>query len=421
MRRVVVLVAALILGVACGLAAVAVSASLRVVTGKPLGIRAAAGGYSQQAELTGSATVKGGFGASVALSAGGSTALVGTSSLNGVAGAVYVFTRRGGTWSQTAELTASGTSVADDFGASVALSPGGSTALVGAPGRNSYAGAVYVFTLHRGTWLQTGELTASHAAAHDQFGVSVAVSAGGSTALVGAPGSNLLAGAGYVFTLRGGTWSQTGELTASDAAAYDFFGDSVGLSAGGSTALIGAPGHNKNARAAYVFTLRDGSWSQAGELTGSGAAADDSFGWSVALSAGGSTALVGAFEHDKDAGAGYVFTLRDGAWSETGELTASGTASDNQFGTSVALSAAGGTALVGAVGHNKNAGAGYVFTLRGGTWSQIGELTASGTASGNQFGTSVALSAGGSTALVGAIGYDSYAGAGYVFTPGGGA
>jgi hypothetical protein len=91
----VVLVAPVILGVACGLVAVAVSDSLRVVIGKPLGIRVAAGSYFQQAELTGSAAMKGGFGSSVALSAGGSTALVGTSSLNGVAGAVYVFTRRG--------------------------------------------------------------------------------------------------------------------------------------------------------------------------------------------------------------------------------------------------------------------------------------------------------------------------------------
>jgi len=96
LRRVVVLVAALILGVACGLAAVAVSASLRVVIGKPLGIRAAAGGYSQQAELTGSATVKGGFGSSVALSAGGSTALVGAIGYNSYAGAGYVFTPGGG-------------------------------------------------------------------------------------------------------------------------------------------------------------------------------------------------------------------------------------------------------------------------------------------------------------------------------------
>ena len=195
-----VLVAALILGVACGLVAVAVSASLRVVIGKPLGIRAAAGGYSRQAELTGPATMKGGFGSSVALSAGGRTALVGTSSLNGVAGAVYVFTRRGGTWSQTGELTASGTSAQDDFGSSVALSAGGSTALVGAVGHNKDAGAGYVFALRGGTWSQTGELTASAPASGNQFGTSVALSAGGSTALVGAIGYNSYAGAGYVFT-----------------------------------------------------------------------------------------------------------------------------------------------------------------------------------------------------------------------------
>ena len=405
-----VLVTALILGVACGL----VATSLRGVVGKSLSIPASARGYSQQAELTGSATMKGGFGSSVALSAGGSTALVGTLSLNGFAGVVRVFALRGGTWSQTGELTASGTTAEDDFGWSVALSAAGNIALVGVPGYNSFAGAVYVFTLRGGTWSQTGELTASDVAAHDQFGSSVALSAGGNTALVGAPGRNSMAGAGYVFTLRGGTWSQTSELTASHAAAYDQFGNSVALSAAGSTALLGADRHNS----AYVFTLRDGIWSRTGELTASGTAAGDDFGWSVALSAGGSTALVGAFEHDKGAGAGYVFTLRGGTWSRSGELTASDAAPNNQFGASVALSAGGSTALVGAVGHDRNGGAGYVFTLRDGTWSQTAELTPSDAASNNQFGSSVALSAGGGTALVGAIGHNSYVGAGYVFAPG---
>ena len=80
------------MGFACGLVAVAVSASLRVVIGKPLGIRASAGSYSRQAELTGSATVKGGFGSSVALSAQGSTALVGAFEHDKNAGAGYVFT-----------------------------------------------------------------------------------------------------------------------------------------------------------------------------------------------------------------------------------------------------------------------------------------------------------------------------------------
>ncbi len=183
------------------LVAAAVPASRQAATSKSLGSPASARGYFQQAELTGS---KGdGFGFSVALSAGGGTALVGAPFHNSVAGTVYVYTLRRGTWSRTAELTASDSAADDDFGWAVALSAGGRTALVGAPGHNSYAGAGYVFTLRRGTWSQTAELTASHPAAHDFFGRSVALSAEGRTALVGAVAHNLGAGAAYVF-IRGG-------------------------------------------------------------------------------------------------------------------------------------------------------------------------------------------------------------------------
>ena len=73
-------------------------------------------------------------------------------------------------------------------------------------------------------------------------------------ALVGATGRNSGAGAAYVFRLRGGTWSQTAELTASHAAPFALFGFSVALSALGSTALVGAALHNTAAGAAYVFT-----------------------------------------------------------------------------------------------------------------------------------------------------------------------
>ena len=84
----------------------------------------------------------------------------------------------------------------------------------------------------------------------------MALSASGSTALVGASGHHGDAGAAYVFTLRDGTWSQTAELTASDAAPNDYFGSWVALSASGSTALAGAPGRNTDAGAAYVLTGR---------------------------------------------------------------------------------------------------------------------------------------------------------------------
>lgn len=111
--------------------------------------------------------------------------------------------------------------------------------------------------------------------------------------------------------------------------------------------------------------LRHGTWSQTAELTASDAAQDDTFGSSVALSASGSTALVGAYGHHRDAGAAYVFTLRDGTWSQTAELTARHGAVNDNFGSWVALSAPGSTALSGAPGRNTDAGAAYVLTGRG--------------------------------------------------------
>ena len=391
-------------------AAAAVPVSLQAAIRKSLGTAVSSAAYSQRAELT---AAPGEFGFSVALSARGTTALVGAPVRNTGTGAAYVFTLRHGTWSRTAGLTASGGAPFDDFGRSVALSALGSTALVGAPGRNKDTGAAYVFKLRRGTWSQTADLTASHGARLDEFGFSVALSATGTTALAGAIGRHSEAGAAYVFTLRRGTWSPTAQLTASDAAPGDGFGQSVALSALGSTALAGAPLRHSDTGAAYVFTFRHGTWSQTAELTG---ATGDGFGFSVGLSARGSTALAGAPFHQTGTGAAYVFTLRRGTWSRTAVLAASHGAPGDGFGQSVALSALGSTALAGAFGRNPYTGAAYVFTLRRGTWSPTAQLTASDAAPGDEFGYSVALSARGTTALAGAPFRNTSTGAAYVFT-----
>ena len=258
-----------------------------------------------------------------------------------------------------------------------------------------------------GTWTQQAELTASDAAIGTYFGWSVALS--GTTALVGADNApNNAHGTAYVFSDAGGTWTQRAELTASDAAPNDLFGYSVALS--GTTALVGAYGHHNSAGAAYVFSDAGGTWTQRAELTASDAAPNDSFGYSVALS--GTTALVGA-ENDPNNGTGtaYVFSDAGGTWTQRAELTPSdGGGAPEAFGDSVALS--GTTALVGASGRNTDTGAVYVFSGVGGTWSQQAELTASDAAIGDRFGFSVALS--GTTALIGAYGHNS-TGAAYVF------
>jgi hypothetical protein len=156
--------------------------------------------------------------------------------------------------------------------------------VVGAYGKNSSTGAAYVFGLPS----QQARLTASNPAANSNFGVSVAIS--GSTAVVGADTRSSKTVAVYVFVRSGSTWTQQAKLTASDGAANDFFGVSVAISR--STAVVGADGKNASTGAAYVFTRSGSTWSQQAELTASGGAGGDEFGFSLALS--GSTAVVGA-------------------------------------------------------------------------------------------------------------------------------
>src|SRR5207247_169984 len=133
-------------------------------------------------------------------------------------GAAYVFVRRGTTWSQEAELTASDGGAMDYFGSSVSVS--GSTAVVGAPAGGSHEaapGSAYVFTRSGGIWSQQAELTPSDGGADDEFGISVGLD--GSTAVVGAPfAAPTHDGGVYVFVGSGPVWSQQAKLTSSPRA-----------------------------------------------------------------------------------------------------------------------------------------------------------------------------------------------------------
>ena len=341
------------------------------------------------------------FGNSVAIS--GTTALVGAIGKHGETGAAYVFVRSGQTWSQQAELTASDGVVGDYFGTSVAIS--GSTALVGASGKNSSTGAVYVFVRSGQTWSQQAELTPPGGAANASFGISVAVS--GSTAVVGASMKNAYVGAAYVFVRSGQTWSQQAELSASDSRVNDRFGNSVAVS--GSTAIVGAAGKYHATGAAYVFERSGRTWSLRAVLSASDRAGNDAFGNSVAIS--GSTAIVAAVGKNASTGAAYVFARSGQIWSQQAELSASDGVSDDEFGSSVAIS--GLTAVVGAEGKDEVSGAAYVFVRSAMTWSPRGELTARDSTAGDSFGDSVAICSSG--LVVGALWERSYAGAAYTY------
>ena len=161
----------------------------------------------------------------------------------------------------------------DGFGYSAAISDDGNTAIVGTYYTEFGStfpigpGAVYVFINNAGTCVLQQKLPTPSMPESDVFGFSVALSADGSTALVGAQGDfgppeTEVPGAAYIFTRSEGVWSQQAMLTASDRQVGDHFGVSVALSDSGDTALIGAyvddVGANTNQGSAYVYQ-RSGS------------------------------------------------------------------------------------------------------------------------------------------------------------------
>ena len=390
-----------------------------------------------------------GFGISVAVD--GNIAVVGAhQDDDGTnSGSAHVFTRSSSAapWRWAAKLTASDAAANDEFGISVALD--GDTAVIGARQDDTRNGSAYVFTKVSGVWSQKAKLIASDGAADDEFGISVAVD--GDTIVVGAhkadyidlnDSSNNLAdsGAAYVFTKpESGGWAdatETAKLTASDAAANDEFGISVAVH--GETVVVGAhqndaDDQDNNEGAAYVFTKPgSGGWADATEtakLTASDGAANDEFGISVAVD--GDTVVLGAHKYDVDdngtsipnAGAAYVFTkpetdanvdeskdwkdwasLDDGGKAGlTAKLIAFDAARGDEFGISVAVDDDEDTIVVGAYlddDNGDNSGSAYVFTRDSNGWSQKTKLTGPSRGKGDRLGYSVAVV--GDTVIAGA-------------------
>ncbi len=280
---------------------------------------------TQTAKLTASDGVsEDQLGYSVGVSREGSTIVAGAIYADGQ-GAAYVFVMPGGGWATTstftAKLTASGGVTEDEFGYSVSVSSDGSTIVAGAIFAPFFGpGAAYVFVKPSTGWATTSTFTAKLIASvgepNDVLGVSVGVNRDGSTIVASAPNthigfSNSYEGAAYVFVMPEGGWVnatypevQSAELTASDGARNDHFGNSVGISGDGRTIVAGDPGKG----AAYAFVKRQSGWPQTAKLTTS----DGSYlGSSLGVTGNGSTIVAGAPYATIGAndwqGAAYVF------------------------------------------------------------------------------------------------------------------
>jgi hypothetical protein len=411
------------------------------------------------------------------------------------AGAVYVYTRNGGTWQQQAYVKASNAGSGDYFGSFVSLSADGNTMAVasnweasGGKGVNAdqndnsipQAGAVYIFTRSGGTWRQQAYLKASNTGEAgeegdgDQFGFSLSLSDDGNTVAAGAiaEDSNAMgingdqtnnaansAGAVYVFARSGNTWSQQAYIKASTPPEYtngDLFGFSVMLSANGNTLAVGAYDEGGSARgvngpidnmrggsgAIYVFTRNGITWSRQAYLKASKSEQGDSWGVSVALSDDGNTLVAGSvdedckatgvnpagcdndFKTDVSTGAVTVWVRNGTTWSEQAYLKSSNTDTEDWFGIRTGLSGDGNTLVVTASNEDSaaqgingkqddntaiEAGSAYLFTRTGTTWAQQAYVKSSNNQAYDEFGNSVAVSANGRTFVIGARGEDSNA------------
>jgi hypothetical protein len=379
--------------------------------------------FQQGSKLTGGEESGAGeFGASVALSADGNTAIVGGPLDNSATGAAWVFTRSGTTWSQQGpKLTGGEETGAGRFGFSVSLSADGNTALIGGPLDNSATGAAWVFTRSGTTWTQKGaKLTGSGESGKGEFGIGVRLSGDGKTAIVGGSADNKSAGAAWVFTFSEETgWTQQGaKLTGGEEVEAGRFGFSVALSEDGNTAMIGGGNDHEGIGAAWAFTRSEGTWTQQGaKLTGTGEVGPGHFGFSDALSADGNTALIGGVADNTEVGAVWTFTRSAGVWTQQGsKLTGTGESGPGLFGATVALSSEATRAVIGGPGDALRTGAAWSFSRSGGVWSQEGsKLTGTEESGKGEFGVAVGLSADGMTAFVGGRTDNSSVGAAWPF------
>lgn len=396
----------------------------------------AAAQFTQQgSKLVGSNAVGGSYqGFSVAVSGDGNTMIVGGFEDNAYAGAAWVFTRTDGVWGQQgSKLIGTGAVGTAWQGHSVALSGDGNTAIIGGPDDDDGVGAAWIFTRGGGVWTQQGPKLVGSRDSYGQ-GFSVALSSDGNTAIIGAPFTSAAGtGAAWVFHRFGKRWRTT-KLVGADSRGPAWQGFSVALSADGNTAIVGGPYDASSAEgAAWVFKRVQGSqtgvewlpppdiWIQQGpKLVGSGAVVGVKTGalegYSVAMSGDGKTAMLGGPNDSSAVGAAWVFTASGGVWSQQGSKLTSGEIYQIDFGSSVALSNDGNTAIIGAPGGSS--GSTFVFGRSGTAWSPQGAALLGTGAVGNYSatqGTSVALSPDASTAIVGGPGDNNLVGTAWVF------
>ena len=366
------------------------------------------------------------FGASSSMNSRGDRLIIGASTESDevVAGAAYIYDRFGDTWVQSAKIEPSDGVSGDVFGRSVAMNGDGTVVLVGSRDNSekaSKAGAVYMFKLENGVWVQKYKFFANDFGVDHRFGASCALSSDGTVALIGAfshseKGFN--AGAVYYFTYDGETWTQRQKFFSTDIAAGDSFGSAISINETADYAVIGAMADDDTGNATgsvYFFTRSGSTWTQVGKLASPSSADNAQFGASLCLTKDKSTLLIGArgdTGNTTNTGKVYQYTNVNNVWRLEKTYQAFDGVSPDGFGSAVSISDQKDLLLIGSYSDNdfgNFAGAIYVYAnpklqpvvrFEEGMQLQTKILPVNSTA-GEVFGRSIALTADGKTAVIG--------------------
>ena len=375
----------------------------------------------------------GAFGNSVVID--GNALLIGEPNNTFRPGLVYVFEKRGGSWTETALVSAPDAERADGFGAVLALS--GNSLFIANRG-----GAVFEYARSGRSWSYARTVTDDDSAGLDprcdfngycgvDYGISLATS--GDWLLVGhanvstdrtrlRPRQRRATDdvpdepAGEVVAYRrepNGTWTERQRLASPAASAADGFGAAMGVL--GERLLIGAPGASSTGGAdaagrVFEFTLTGNQWRHTGELS-AGVTAEAAFGSPIAVS--GSRVVIGAPSNDQTIGAAFAYELDTaGRWSAPSTVAHPEGQEGDVFGAAIAMT--DDALWIGApVTRGLETGITYVMTEGG-----IDQFRFTEEETNNEDSFGHRITAGGNVVAVSAAGLDHQAGGVFVYERG---
>lgn len=346
-------------------------------------------------------------GTSVAISEDGSTIAVGGDNYNSNQGATWVYVMEDNEYKLEQLISEALPGVRQGF--SIALSHNGDILAIGAIAEDTNVGAVRVYTRTAGVWTQQGPKIQDGTAVNDLQGISVSFDANGTTLAVGATGSDLggpnSVGSVRIYIEIAGVWTQQGPVLQDPAQ-----GQRQGvcaLSDDGNVLIVGASGFpttgpNPGTGRIYIYTRTGVVWNPVPFIIAPGLVASRT-GESVAISGDGNTVAFSATNTGGRQGRVLVY-VRDGInWVPYGDpLIGNDGVGVSRQGSDVVVSEDGTILLVGGDQDFGQTGSVWVYVRDNFDWIQKQKLTVSGQNNG-QYGRlgTMSISSDGNTIAVG--------------------